>query len=79
MGQVLIDGSGAGWIDALWALFVGGGGYRMLTHEQRIKRLESEATKASDLGREVSEMSGKLDGIGEAVSEIREWIMGRAK
>lgn len=51
----------------------------MVTHEQRIKRLESEADKASDLGREVSEMSGKLDGVVKGVEEIREWIMGKAK
>ena len=78
-----MDAPPPSWWDAVFGLLGLGGGWRLLTHEGRIRRLEDDAEKdrekSVNLGKDVSEMKGTLKSVDEGVSEIREWIMGRAK
>ena len=67
------------WVEGALGLLGAGGGYRLITHEHRIKTLEKQAQDAIDVSREVSEMRGTLEAVHEGVEEIRAWIMGRAK
>ncbi len=78
-----LDAPPPSWWDAVFGVLGLGGGWRLLTHEHRIKQLEEEAAKDRDiataLGNSVSEMKGTLKSVDEGVAEIREWIMGRSK
>lgn len=66
-------------MDSVLGLLGLGGGYRLLTHEHRIKTLEKQAQDAIDVSREVSEMKGTLAAVHEGVEQILQWIMGKTK
>ena len=65
----------------LAALGVGGGGYKIVTHETRIKRLEED--RIADLKKTdanttaVAEMKGTLDGVADTVKDIHNLLMRR--
>lgn len=65
------------WI--LAAFGIGGGGYKLVTHETRIARLEedrkSDVKKIDDNAQSMSEMKGTLDQVSETVMEIRNLLM----
>lgn len=63
----------------LAALGVGGGGYKIVTHETRIKRLEEDRVadlKKTDANASaVAEMKGTLEQVSETVTDIRNLLM----
>jgi len=67
------------WLLALMG--VGGGGYKIVTHETRIKRLEED--RIADLKKTdanttaVAEMKGTLDGVADTVKDIHNLLMRR--
>ena len=67
----------------LTAFGLGGGGYKIVTHETRISRLESDrehdSEKLDKVATTVARMDSKLDGIADAVRENRELYVRRRK
>ena len=67
----------------LAAFGIGGGGYKLVTHETRISRLEedrkADVKKIDDNAQLVSEMKGTLDQVSETVTDIRNLLMRRDK
>ena len=67
----------AQWLMALLGL--GGGGYKLVTHETRIARLEEDRKgdikKIDDNAQEMREMKGTLDQVSETVTDIRNLLM----
>jgi hypothetical protein len=67
------------WI--LTAFGIGGGGYKLVTHETRIARLETDrekdVKKIDDNAQEMREMKGTLDQVSETVTDIRNLLMRR--
>lgn len=67
------------WLAA--ALFGGGGGYKLVTHETRIRRLEKDREvdikKVDDTVATVAKMEGTLDEVSETVTDIRNLLMNR--
>lgn len=65
----------------LAALGIGGGGYKIVTHETRISRLEedrkSDVKKIDYNAASMSEMKGTLDQVSETVTDIRNLLMRR--
>ncbi len=67
------------WLLAAFGL--GGGGYKLVTHETRIKRLEED--RIADLKKTdanttaVAEMKGTLDGVAKTVRDIHNLLMDR--
>ena len=65
------------WI--LAAFGIGGGGYKIVTHETRIARLEedrkSDIKKIDDNAQEMREMKGTLDQVSDTVTDIRNLLM----
>lgn len=65
------------WI--LTAFGIGGGGYKLVTHETRIARLEEDRKgdikKIDDNAAEMREMKGTLDQVSETVTDIRNLLM----
>jgi len=65
------------WI--LTAFGIGGGGYKLVTHETRIARLEEDRKgdikKIDDNAEEMREMKGTLDQVSETVTDIRNLLM----
>ncbi len=65
------------WLLAAFGL--GGGGYKLVTHETRIKRLEED--RIADLKKtdantsSVAEMKGTLDQVSETVQSIHKILM----
>lgn len=65
------------WI--LTAFGIGGGGYKLVTHETRIARLEEDrkddVKKIDGNAQEMREMKGTLDQVSETVTDIRNLLM----
>ena len=65
----------------LAALGIGGGGYKIVTHETRIARLESdhllEASKTLKNSSDIAGMKGTLESVDETVNEIKNLLMNR--
>ena len=65
------------WI--LAAFGIGGGGYKLVTHETRIARLESDRVgdvkKIDENAQSMHEMKGTLDQVSETVTDIRNLLM----
>lgn len=65
----------------LAAFGIGGGGYKLVTHETRIARLEEDrkgdVKKIDDNAASMSEMKGTLDQVSETVTDIRNLLMRR--
>ena len=63
----------------LAAFGIGGGGYKLVTHETRIKRLEEDRVgdvkKIDENSAAMSEMKGTLDQVSETVTDIRNLLM----
>lgn len=63
----------------LAAFGIGGGGYKLVTHETRIARLEedrkADVKKIDDNAQSMSEMKGTLDQVSETVTDIRNLLM----
>lgn len=63
----------------LTAFGIGGGGYKLVTHEARIARLEDDrkgdVKKIDDNANAMSEMRGTLDQVSETVTDIRNILM----
>lgn len=63
----------------LTAFGIGGGGYKLVTHETRIARLETDrekdVKKIDDNANAMSEMRGTLDQVSETVTDIRNILM----
>lgn len=63
----------------LTAFGIGGGGYKLVTHETRIARLEDDrkgdVKKIYDNANAMSEMRGTLDQVSETVTDIRNILM----
>jgi hypothetical protein len=66
----------------LAAFGIGGGGYKLVTHETRIARLESDhqdnAKKTADNAVGLAEIKGTLKNVDETVQAIRDHLMGKA-
>lgn len=65
------------WV--LTALGIGGGGYKIVTHETRLKRLE-DSDKANVLKLDanitaVAEMKGTMHSVKETVDEIKDLLL----
>lgn len=64
----------------LVAFGIGGGGYKLVTHETRIARLEEDrkgdVAKIDANAAAMSEMKGTLDQVSETVTDIRNLLMG---
>lgn len=67
----------------LAAFGIGGGGYKLVTHETRIARLEedrkADVKKIDENAQSMSEMKGTLDQVSETVTDIRNLLMRRDK
>ena len=65
------------WILAVFG--IGGGGYKIVTHDARIKRLEddrkADVKKIDETARSMSEMKGTLDQVSDTVMDIRNLLM----
>lgn len=65
----------------LAAFGIGGGGYKLVTHETRISRLEedrkADVKKIDYNAQSMSEMKGTLDQVSETVTDIRNLLMRR--
>lgn len=65
------------WLLAAFGL--GGGGYKLVTHETRIARLEedrkADVKKIDETASAMSEMKGTLDQVSETVTDIRNLLM----
>ena len=65
------------WI--LAAFGIGGGGYKLVTHETRIARLEEDrkgdVVKIDQNASAMAEMKGTLDQVSETVTDIRNLLM----
>ena len=63
----------------LAAFGIGGGGYKIVTHETRIARLEedrkADEKKIDDNAQLMFEMKGTLDQVSETVTDIRNLLM----
>lgn len=61
------------------AFGIGGGGYKLVTYETRIARLEDDrkgdVKKIDDNANAMSEMRGTLDQVSETVTDIRNILM----
>lgn len=66
----------------LTALGIGGGGYKIVTHETRLKRLEED--RKVDVAKldlnitAVAQMKGTVEAVNTTVNEIRDILMGKA-
>lgn len=67
------------WQWMLTAFGLGGWGYKLVTHETRISRLEDDrkgdVKKIDDNANAMSEMRGTLDQVSETVTDIRNILM----
>jgi hypothetical protein len=67
----------------LAALGIGGGGYKIVTHETRIARLEEDRKgdikKIDDNAATMSKMEGTLNQVSETVTDIRNLLMRRGE
>ena len=75
-----IDADGQTITQWLLAAFsIGGGGYKLVTHETRIARLEEDRKgdikKIDDNAQEMREIKGTLDQVSETVTDIRNLLM----
>ena len=65
----------------LAAFGIGGGGYKLVTHETRIARLEedrkADVKKIDENAQSMHEMKGTLDQVSETVTDIRNLLMRR--
>lgn len=65
----------------LAALGIGGGGYKIVTHETRIARLEEDRKgdikKIDDNAAAMSEMKGTLNQVSQTVNSIHDMLMER--
>lgn len=69
------------WLLALMG--VGGGGYKLVTHETRIARLEEDRKgdieKIDKSTAEIAEMKGTLDSTASMVQSIHDHLLGRGR
>ena len=77
-----LDADGQTLTQWLLAAFgIGGGGYKLVTHETRIARLEEDrkgdVKKIDANAASMSEMKGTLDQVSETVTDIRNLLMRR--
>ncbi len=67
------------WVIAALGLGSGAGGYKLVTHETRIKRLEEDRVgdvkKIDENASAMSEMKGTLEQVSETVTDIRNLLM----
>ena len=67
----------------LMVLGLGGGAAKFVTHENRIKRLESDrkddVKKIDQSATDIAEMKGTLDSTASMVKSIHDHIMGRSR
>lgn len=69
------------WLLAFFG--IGGGGYKLITHETRIARLEEDRKgdikKIDENAASMSKMEGTLDQVSETVTDIRNMLMRRGE